>query len=139
VKKIHSLALKEKEEQVEELELYIKMLNEYKLTESEKRDFQAKHDVTRHQVEDTNSEISKIEKIKLDLERKMRVKSTFDYLNQEGSFKEERQENAHIIGKRLEKDEEQYKKELPQLKKKIKDLHEKFSTYDDDYKKKRYV
>ncbi len=48
----------------------------------------------------------------------MRVKSTFDYLNQEGSFKEERQENAHIIGKRVEKDEEQYKKELPQLKKK---------------------
>lgn len=64
----------------------------------------------------------------------MRVKSTFDYLNQEGSFKEERQENAHIIGKRVEKDEEQYKKELPQLKKKIKDLHAKFSTYDEDYK-----
>jgi len=120
VKKIHSLALKEKEEQVEELELYIKMLNEYKLTDSEKRDFKEKHDVTRRQVEDTNSEISKIENIKLDLERKMRVKSTFDYLNQEGSFKEERQENAHIIGKRVEKDEEQYKKELPQLKKKLK-------------------
>lgn len=82
VKKIHSLALKEKEEQVEELELYNKMLNEYELTDSEKRDFQEKHDVTRRQVEDTNSEISKIENIKLDLERKIRVKSTFDYLNQ---------------------------------------------------------
>jgi hypothetical protein len=34
--KIHSLALKEKEEQVEQLELYSKMLNEYKLTYSEK-------------------------------------------------------------------------------------------------------
>ncbi len=58
------------------------MLNEYKLTYYEKRDFQEKHDVTGQQLEDTNSEISKIEKIKLDLERKMRVKSTFYYLNQ---------------------------------------------------------
>lgn len=108
--KLHSLALKEKEGQVEELEVYNKMLNQYELTDSEKRDFKEKHDVTRRQVEDTNSEISNIENIKLDLERKIRVKSTFDYLNKEGSFKEERQENAHIIGQRVvEKYEEQYK------------------------------
>ena len=134
VKKIQSLALNEKEEQVEELELYIKTLNECELTDTEKRSLQEKYDVTKRQVEDTNYEISKIENIKLGLEREVRVKSALDYLNQEGSFKEERQENAHILGKRVEKAEEQYKKELPALKKKIEDLHEKFSTYDDDYK-----
>lgn len=39
MKKIHSLVLKEKEEQVEQLEVYNKMLNEYKLTNYEKRGF----------------------------------------------------------------------------------------------------
>jgi hypothetical protein len=58
------------------------MLNDYELTGSDKRSFQEKYDVTKRQVEDTKSEISKIENIKLSLERDIRAKSALDYLNQ---------------------------------------------------------
>ena len=36
------------------------MLNEHELSNSEKRHFQKKYDVTKRQVEETNSELSKI-------------------------------------------------------------------------------